>query len=106
MQHLFHQLTAGLLAAHSRGIAHRDLKLENVLLSEDLDTVEIADFGLGAMTSSVRHTLYTSPSETLCCLGSIISRRTPLSFVSLKVLAVIALHNMPGACLGRVHADV
>merc|ERR1712166_263492 len=53
VQHLFHQLTAGLLAAHSRGIAHRDLKLENVLLSEDLDTVKIADFGLGAMTSSV-----------------------------------------------------
>jgi len=41
-----HQLATGLLAAHNAGVAHRDLKLENVLLSEDLRTVKIADFGL------------------------------------------------------------
>jgi len=50
---LFHQLTTGLLSAHQQGIAHRDLKLENVLLTEDLKTVKIADFGLAAMSNSV-----------------------------------------------------
>ena len=32
---LFAQLVAGLQHIHARGVAHRDLKLENVLLTKD-----------------------------------------------------------------------
>ena len=39
------QLLAGVHHCHSRGVAHRDLKLENVLLTSD-GTVKVIDFGL------------------------------------------------------------
>ena len=53
---IFRQIVSGVGYLHGRGIAHRDLKLENLLLAErgDIARVKIADFGLakgGAATS-------------------------------------------------------
>jgi len=39
------QMTAGIAHCHSKGIAHRDIKLENVLLN-DQKVVKVIDFGL------------------------------------------------------------
>lgn len=40
------QVCAGLRHAHRHNIIHRDIKPQNLLLTKDLDTVKIADFGV------------------------------------------------------------
>ena len=44
-KHYFKQMVDALEHIHSKGIAHRDLKLENMLLDEYFD-LKICDFGL------------------------------------------------------------
>ncbi|KAI0820068.1 kinase-like domain-containing protein [Trametes gibbosa] len=45
--HIVHQICSALAYVHSEGVAHRDLKLENVLLTkDDPPIVKVADFGL------------------------------------------------------------
>ncbi len=46
------QICAGLGHAHERGIIHRDIKPQNLLLTEDLVTVKIADFGVARVSVS------------------------------------------------------
>ncbi|KAL7859497.1 hypothetical protein SRHO_G00146440 [Serrasalmus rhombeus] len=44
-RHFFSQITSAVLYCHKNSVVHRDLKLENVLLDQDLN-VKLADFGL------------------------------------------------------------
>ncbi len=46
------QICAGLGHAHERGIIHRDIKPQNLLLTADLVTVKIADFGVARVNIS------------------------------------------------------
>lgn len=45
------QICAGLKAAHDRGVIHRDVKPENIMVMAD-GTVKILDFGLSSFSSS------------------------------------------------------
>jgi serine/threonine protein kinase len=43
------QVCAGLAHAHECGVIHRDIKPQNLLLTEDRETVKIADFGVARL---------------------------------------------------------
>lgn len=63
VQEIMHQLLLGLEFCHMRGLFHRDLKPQNILVTED-KKVKIADFGL-ARAFSVPLRSYTHEVVTL-----------------------------------------
>lgn len=67
------QVAGALDFAHAKGVIHRDLKLENILLDDD-NTAYLADFGIAFLSDATRLTthqtiagtpLYMSPEQAL-----------------------------------------
>lgn len=50
MRYYFHQILRGVKYIHDQRVVHRDLKLENFFISEQM-TVKIGDFGLATALS-------------------------------------------------------
>ncbi|XP_028764651.1 CBL-interacting serine/threonine-protein kinase 14-like [Neltuma alba] len=62
----FHQLISAVRYCHSAGVFHRDLKLDNLLIDENMD-LKVSDFGLSALKDHVRpdgllHTVCGTPA--------------------------------------------
>lgn len=62
----FHQLISAVRYCHSAGVFHRDLKLDNLLIDENMD-LKVSDFGLSALKDQVRpdgllHTICGTPA--------------------------------------------
>ncbi len=81
------QICAGLGHAHRNSIIHRDIKPQNLLLTSDLSTVKIADFGVARVNVSdapitrVGTNIYAPPEHSPLMAGKtgdlISSRLTP-----------------------------
>ncbi len=73
------QICAGLGHAHARGIIHRDIKPQNLLLTADLSTVKIADFGVARITVSdspitrVGTNIYAPPEHSPMSAGQTVA---------------------------------
>jgi serine/threonine protein kinase len=46
LKHIFKCVINALVYLHSLSIAHRDIKLDNIVISNDLEMVKFIDFGL------------------------------------------------------------
>ena len=53
-RYYFRQILLGLAHCHGRGIAHRDIKLENLMLSGDKTACKIVDFGLSKVSKAAQ----------------------------------------------------
>jgi len=90
--HIFDQVCAALIHAHSRGVIHRDIKPSNILIvknSETPDLVKVVDFGIakvidprGIEGQELTQTgdilgspLYMSPEQ---CMGEDLDQRTDI----------------------------
>jgi serine/threonine protein kinase len=69
------QVCAGLRHAHQKGVIHRDIKPHNLLLTRDLDTVKIADFGVARFHAAqtpitrVGTNIYAAPEHSPLLAG-------------------------------------
>ncbi|KAA5538517.1 protein kinase [Roseiconus nitratireducens] len=122
------QIADGLSAAHSQGLVHRDIKPANVLLENDVERVQITDFGLARAVDDASMTRsgviagtpqYMSPEQAhgdtidhrsdLFSLGSVmffmLTGRSPFrAETSMGVLNRIC-HDQPRS-LRRINAEV
>ncbi|GAB0493407.1 hypothetical protein MMPV_004689 [Pyropia vietnamensis] len=73
-QRLGWQICEGLIYCHARGVYHRDLKLENVLLTTDGD-IKIADWGLSFIRALATNPPPAGPSPERTDGGGTPSRR-------------------------------
>ena len=62
------QIAEGLLAAHKKGIIHRDIKSSNIMINED-DKVKIMDFGLAKFRESEKLTKTKSTIGTVAFMS-------------------------------------
>jgi serine/threonine protein kinase len=79
------QVCAGLGHAHRNGVIHRDIKPQNLLLTEDRETVKIADFGVARVQLSdapitrVGTNIYAPPEHSPMSVGESVITVTTLT---------------------------
>jgi 5'-AMP-activated protein kinase, catalytic alpha subunit len=73
---IFHQLIGAVDYCHSRGVYHRHLKPENLLLDEN-ETLKVSDFGLSALSESKRQDglLHTACGTPAYVAPEVLSRK-------------------------------
>lgn len=104
------QICAGLSHAHKNGVIHRDIKPQNLLLTADLSTVKIADFGVArfSMTDSpitrVGTNAYAPPEHSPLSSGGFAEvRLTPAAdiYSLAKTIYTLVSRESPRAFAGR-----
>lgn len=55
--HLFRQIITALMYCHSKNVLHRDIKLDNILLTSQ-GTVKICDFGVSKLIMKPREPMF------------------------------------------------
>ncbi|KAH9940421.1 kinase-like domain-containing protein [Epithele typhae] len=67
LKRMFLQILDGVAECHAKGVSHCDLKLNNILVSEDMSEVRLADFGLA--TSELFSSDFGASTPQFMCPG-------------------------------------
>jgi serine/threonine protein kinase len=81
---LISQICSGLSAVHNKGIAHRDVKPGNVLISKEDYHIALTDFGLTSLTSSYDDHKYVEGTPLYLAPERIKSGKEHLEFANLS----------------------
>lgn len=68
LKRVFLKILDGVEECHSKGVFHRDLKLENILVDESLERVCVSDFGLA--TTQMQSTSFNTGTKHCMSPGS------------------------------------
>ena len=63
LRDIFSEIADGVCYLHGLSIAHRDIKLDNIVVSDDFKTVKFIDFGLCADLNGIQNTEYLKTEE-------------------------------------------
>lgn len=55
--HIFKQIVTGIKYCHSKNVLHRDIKLDNILLTSQ-GTVKICDFGVSKLITKPKELMF------------------------------------------------
>lgn len=87
-----------LKAVHAKGCVHRDLKLDNIMISRDFSTATVVDWGFGAritpkMTGLIGSRMYRSPEMLFNYQG--FGSTGDIWAVGVVILDLLTKHNLP-----------
>ncbi|WP_235915597.1 Stk1 family PASTA domain-containing Ser/Thr kinase [Puerhibacterium puerhi] len=95
---ILEQVLAALAAAHRKGLVHRDVKPENVLITSDGEHVKVADFGLARAVTEVTSTTTGTILGTVAYLApEVIATGGCDARTDLYAVGILAYETLTGA---------
>ncbi|MFI5108960.1 MAG: serine/threonine-protein kinase [Terriglobales bacterium] len=98
----FHQIASALEHAHKVGIVHRDIKPENIIITPDLESACLVDFGIALSAEEVRKLTksgyamgtpgYMSPEQLA---GEVVDARSDIYSLGVTFYETLAGKRMP-----------
>ena len=98
MRNIIRSILIGLKSVHSKGIVHRDLKLDNVMVSPDFSKATIVDWGFGTrvtpkMSPGIGSRMYRSPEMLFNFTG--FGTAADIWALGVIILDLLTNHNLP-----------
>ena len=104
--YVMRQITLGIQAAHEKGIIHRDIKPQNVLVTDD-GSIKITDFGIAMAQDALQLTVSDSVMGSVHYLAPELAKGEPATFRSdIYSLGIVFYELLSGDVPYRADAPV